>query len=176
MACSLQVFSTNYVPAPPYVNRWIMDPGSNVHVINNSKAWRHTRTRYGTTHETLYAGAQSYLISEWGTVLLPIRTPSSIQDTQLTMVALVEGFFANILSLYCCRERNIHFDLGRNILYQATSNNVVALLDYEASHWLIDADDGKRPNATSLQAMAAFKPSYDPKPHLKATATEAHHI
>jgi hypothetical protein len=24
--------------------------------------------------------------------------------------------------------------------------------------------------------MAAFKPSHDPKPHLKATATEAHHI
>jgi hypothetical protein len=37
---------------------------------------------------------------------------------------------------------NIHFDSGKNHLYQATPNNVVALLDYQAGHWLIDADDG----------------------------------
>jgi hypothetical protein len=71
---------------------------------------------------------------------------------------------------------NIYFDSRKNHLYQATLNNVVALLEYQAGHWLIDADDRKRPNATSLQAMAAFKLSHDLKPHLKATATEAHHI
>jgi hypothetical protein len=64
MACSLQVFSTNHVPAPPYINRWIIDPRSNVHVINNSKAWRWTHTRYGAAYETLFAGAQAVPISE----------------------------------------------------------------------------------------------------------------
>jgi hypothetical protein len=92
------------------------------------------------------------------------------------MVALVEGFFANILSLSRCMDLKIHFDLGRHVLYQATPENVVALLDYQAGHWLIDADDGKRLNAVLLQAIAAFKPSHNPKPHLKATATEAHYI
>ncbi|KAI1665787.1 hypothetical protein L13192_10728 [Pyrenophora tritici-repentis] len=160
MACSFQAFSTNHVSNPPYINRWIMDPGSNVHVIN-SKSWRWTHTRYSTADEALYAGSQ---------------TPNGIQDIQLTHVALVEGFFANILSLSRCKDMKIHFDSGKNHLYQATPNNVVALLDYHAGHWLIDADDGKRPNANSLQSMAAFRPSHDPKPHLKATATEAHHI
>jgi hypothetical protein len=175
MACSYQAFSTNHVSNPPYINRWIMDPGSNVHIIN-SKSWRWTHTRYSTPDESLYAGSQSVSISEWGNVIIPIRTPSGIQDIQLTHVALVEGFFANVLSLSRCKDMNIHFDSGKNHLYQATPNNVVALLDYQAGHWLIDADNGKRPNANSLQSMAAFKPSHDLKPHLKATATEAHHI
>jgi hypothetical protein len=176
MACSYQAFPTNHVSDPPYINRWIMDPGSNIHVINNSNSWRWTHTRYGTANETLCAGAQSVYISEWGTVLVPIKTPTGIRDIKLTDVALVEGFFANILSLSRCRDMKIHFDSGRNLLYQATSNNVISLLEYRSGHWLIDADDGKRPNTNSLTAMTAFKPSRDPKPDLMATATEAHHI
>jgi hypothetical protein len=175
MACSYQAFSTNHVPNPPYINQWIMDPGSNVHIIN-SKSWRWTHTQYSTTDKALYTGSQSVSISKWGNVIIPIRTPSGIQNIQLTHVALVEGFFAIILSLSCCKDMDIHFDSGKNHLYQATPSNVLALLDYQAGHWLIDADNGKRPNATLLQAMAAFKPSHDSKPDLKATATEAHHI
>jgi hypothetical protein len=57
-----------------------MDPRSNVHVINDSKAWRWTHTRYGAAYETLFAGAQAVPISEWVTVVIPIRTPSSTQD------------------------------------------------------------------------------------------------
>jgi hypothetical protein len=153
-----------------------MDPGSNIHVINNTEFWNWTHSRHGTADETLLAGSQSVQISEWGTVLVPIRTPSGIRKIQLTSVALVKGFFANILSLSRCMDMKIHFDSGRNLLYQATPNNVIALLDYQAGHWLIDADDGERPNANSLMTMAAFKPSREPKPDLQATATEAHHI
>jgi hypothetical protein len=126
-----------------------MDPGSNVHIIN-SKSWRWTHTRYSTPNELLYAGSQSVSISEWGNVIILIRTPSGIQDIQLTHVALVKGFFANVLSLSRCKDMNIHFDSRKNHLYQVTPNNVVALLDYQAGHWLINADDGKRPNANLL--------------------------
>jgi uncharacterized membrane-anchored protein len=31
-------------------------------------------------------------------------------------------------------DMNIHFDSGKNHLYQATLDNVVALLDYQAGH------------------------------------------
>jgi hypothetical protein len=117
MACSYQAFPANHVPDPPYINRWIMDPGSNIHVINNANSWRWTHTRYSTANETLCAGAQSVYIREWGTVLVPIKTPTGIRDIKLTDVALVEGFFANILSLSRCRDMNIHFDSGRNLLY-----------------------------------------------------------
>ncbi|KAI1523059.1 hypothetical protein PtrSN002B_012094, partial [Pyrenophora tritici-repentis] len=77
MACSFQAFSTNHVSNPPYINRWIMDPGSNVHVIN-SKSWRWTHTRYSTADEALYAGSQSVSISEWGNVIIPVRTPNGL--------------------------------------------------------------------------------------------------
>jgi hypothetical protein len=73
-------------------------------------------------------------IREWGTVLVPIKTPTGIRDTKLTDVALVEGFFANILSLSRCRDRNIHFDSRRNLLYQVTYDNVIALLEYRLGH------------------------------------------
>ncbi|KAF1942704.1 hypothetical protein EJ02DRAFT_316550, partial [Clathrospora elynae] len=90
MACSFQAFlTTSHFTNPPYINRWIMDPGSNIHVIN-SKAWRWTHTRFGTAEEMLFAGAQSVQISEWGTVVIPIMTPRGMQDIQLTNVALVE--------------------------------------------------------------------------------------
>ncbi|KAF2022706.1 hypothetical protein EK21DRAFT_82621, partial [Setomelanomma holmii] len=87
---------------------WIMDPRSNIHIINNSKF---------TANEMLYAGAQLLPISEWGTVIILVRTLSGIQDIQLTSVALVEGFFANILSLSRCIDMQIHFNSRKNHLY-----------------------------------------------------------
>jgi hypothetical protein len=150
IACLFQAFTTNHVPNPSWFNQWIMDPGSNIHIINNSKLWSWTHTQYGTADEMLLAGSQSVQISEWGTVLVTIRTPSGICKIQLTSVAFVKGFFANILSLSHCMDMKFHFDSERNFLYWATPNNVIALLDYQAGHWLIDADDGKRPNASSL--------------------------
>jgi hypothetical protein len=126
MACSFQAFTTNHVPNPLYINQWIMDPESNIHVINNTEFWNWTHSRHGTADETLLAGSQSVQISEWGTVLVPIRTPSGICKIQLTSIALVKGFFANILSLSRCMDMKIHFDSGRNLLYQATPNNVIA--------------------------------------------------
>ncbi|KAF2022499.1 hypothetical protein EK21DRAFT_105728 [Setomelanomma holmii] len=47
MAYMFQAFSAHHVPDSPYVNRW-------------------THTRYGTADETLFAGANSVQISEWG--------------------------------------------------------------------------------------------------------------
>jgi hypothetical protein len=52
-------------------------------------------------------------------------------------------------------DMKIHFHSERNLLYQATSTNTIALLDYQADYWLIDADNEKRSNATLLQPMAA---------------------
>jgi hypothetical protein len=46
----------------------------------------------------------------------------------------MKGFFANILSLSCCMDMKVHFDSERNLLYQATPNDVIALLDYQAGH------------------------------------------
>jgi hypothetical protein len=102
MACSYQAFSTSHVSNPPYINRWIMDPGSNIHIIN-SKSWRWTHTRYSTSDELLYAGSQSVSISEWGNVIIPIRTPSGIQDIQLSHVALVEGLLPTSLASHAAR-------------------------------------------------------------------------
>ncbi|PZD22086.1 hypothetical protein A1F96_11478, partial [Pyrenophora tritici-repentis] len=64
---------------------------------------------------------------------------------KLTHVALVEGFFANVLGLSRCRPLGIHFDSGRDLLYQNNPSNVVAMLEYSNGHWLIDAEENDRP-------------------------------
>ncbi|KAF2822387.1 hypothetical protein CC86DRAFT_300697, partial [Ophiobolus disseminans] len=52
-----------------------------------------------------------------GTVVLNVRTLSSKAPIKLTYVALVEGFFANVLGLLRCQSLGIYFDLGRDLVY-----------------------------------------------------------
>ncbi|KAI1554816.1 hypothetical protein PtrEW7m1_012307, partial [Pyrenophora tritici-repentis] len=76
----------------------------------------------------IYAGGKVVQIAECGTVVLNVRTPSGKAPIKLTHVALVEGFFANVLGLSRCRPLGIHFDSGRDLLYQNNPSNVVAML------------------------------------------------
>ncbi|KAA8612811.1 hypothetical protein PtrV1_13380 [Pyrenophora tritici-repentis] len=128
----------------------------------------------------IYAGGQVVQIAEWGTVVLNVRTPSGKAPIKLTHVALVEGFFANVLGLSRCRPLGIHFDSGRDLLYQNNPSNVVAMLEYSNGHWLIDAEENDRPELSTLSTFAArFQPqrtSQKPRPAIVATANEAHQL
>ncbi|KAI1572047.1 hypothetical protein PtrEW13061_011314, partial [Pyrenophora tritici-repentis] len=126
------------------MNRWVLDPGSNAHVCNTRQfGWSFVRK--AKPGEVIYAGGQVVQIAEWGTVVLNVRTPSGKAPIKLTHVALVEGFFANVLGLSRCRPLGIHFDSGRDLLYQNNPSNVVAMLEYSNGHWLIDAEENDRP-------------------------------
>ncbi|KAI1523376.1 hypothetical protein PtrSN001A_011323, partial [Pyrenophora tritici-repentis] len=86
------------------------------------------RPEMTSSKNVIYAGGQVVQIAEWGTVVLNVRTPSGKAPIKLTHVALVEGFFANVLGLSRCRPLGIHFDSGRDLLYQNNPSNVVAML------------------------------------------------
>jgi len=163
---------------PPLINRWILDPGSNTHVANSrSFGWR--TTAQAQPGECVYAGGQVLQIEEWGEVELHVNTPTGRQPFKLTYVAYIPGFFTNVLGLSRCRSLDIHFDSGKNCLYQQAPSNPVCYLEYKDGHWLIDADEKARPLPRALQGAAAVsgyrsKPSHQEKKPLELNSARAH--
>ena len=112
---------------------------------------------------------------------LVARTPYGSQMLELTHVAYVEGFLTSILGLARCRTESIHFDSGRDILYMRKSSNVIAQLEYNGGHWLIDAEPSRRPPLSLLRSQlstfgATHRPSYAPKPTNVVDRRAAHQI
>ncbi|KAI1559871.1 rve domain containing protein, partial [Pyrenophora tritici-repentis] len=127
--------------------------------------------------EVVKAGNQELAIREWGDVILLINTPTGTEQIELTYVAYVPGFLTNVVGLSRCRSIGIHFDSGRDCLYQRRWNNVISKLQYVGGHWLIDADGMERPDAGPLLAASTHaykKPSHEPRKPLRLTLEEAH--
>jgi hypothetical protein len=108
-------------------------------------------------------------------------TPYGLQTLELTHVAYVEGFLTSVLGLARCRTESIHFDSGRDVLYMHQSSNVIAQLNYNGGHWLINAKPSCRPPLSLLQSQlstfgASSCPSYAPKPIHIVDQRAAHQI
>ncbi|KAF2622823.1 hypothetical protein BU25DRAFT_462458 [Macroventuria anomochaeta] len=98
------------------LDRWIVDPGSNTHVIN-TEAWHGwKKTNNNPEHCSINAGNSHILITAWGTMKLVARTPYGLWTLELTHVAYIKGFLTSVLGLARCRTESIHFDSGCNIL------------------------------------------------------------
>ncbi|KAK7177688.1 reverse transcriptase domain protein [Paraphaeosphaeria sporulosa] len=175
-AVALSAAAKKDLLVPHLMNRWILDPGSNIHVCNTKRfGWK--KFRDATNGEIVFAGGQAMQIQEWGEVVLEAKGASGALPVRLTMVAYVEGFFANILGLSRCRSQNIHFDSGRDLLYIKTPQHVFCHLEFHNGHWLIDANPSSRPELDSLAVMATrFRPSTNPRSALKLTAPDAHRL
>jgi hypothetical protein len=55
-------------------------------------------------------------------------------------VAYVEGFITSLIGLARCRKVGIHIDLGRDLLYKDDLGSVLAYLEHDGGHWLVDAE------------------------------------
>jgi hypothetical protein len=124
------------------LDRWIVDPGSNTHVVN-SEAWKGwKRTTDNPERRCISADNSCILITAWGTMELVGRTPYGQLTLELTHVAYVEGFLTSVLGIARCRTESIHFDSGRDILYMHQPTNVIAQLEYNGGHWLMHSGLG----------------------------------
>ncbi|EFQ93347.1 hypothetical protein PTT_09315, partial [Pyrenophora teres f. teres 0-1] len=163
------------------LDRWIVDPGSNTHVIN-SESWQGwERTNNNPDRNTINAGIGRTIITAWGTMDLVARTQQGLLLLKLTHVAYVEGFLTSILGLARCRSESIHFDSGRDVLYMQEPTNIIAQLKYNGGHWLIDADPSRRPPLSVLRSSlstfgTSYRPSYAPKPDNIVDRRAAHQI
>ena len=163
------------------LNRWIVDPGSNTHVVNTEawKGWK--RTSDNPERRSINAGNSCILITAWGTMDLVARTQYGLQRLELTHVAYVEGFLTSVLGLARCRTELIHFDSGRDVLYMHRPSNIIAQLEYTGGHWLIDAEPSHRPSLSLLHTQlstfgASYRPSYAPKSTNIVDRRTAHQI
>jgi hypothetical protein len=155
------------------LDRWIVDPGSNVHICNSTYFnWRKTSDARPT--EVIFAGATGYQVAAWGEVIVSVNRGNQKKDILLTHVAYVPGFLTNLFALGRCRRSGIHFDSGRNILYKERISNVVANLAYSQGHWLLDAKEADRPPRHELLSMAA-RSSQEKSPQT-VTAMRAHQL
>jgi hypothetical protein len=90
---------------------------------------------------------------------------------KLTWVAYIPGFFTSVVSLLRSRSPGIHFDSGRDCLYQKKVLNVVCLLQYRDGHWLVDVEKDQKaePDLLLLYATRYTKPSKEPRKDLSVS-------
>lgn len=86
-----------------------------------------------------------------------------------------------MIGLARCRKECIHFDSGKDVLYKHHHKNIVAKLEYNGGHWLIDADPSRRPKPSDYENnLSSFgishRPSYAPKPKNTIDRNLAHQI
>ena len=170
---------TKELEVPSIINRWILDPGSNIHVCNSTR-FNWTETRKASPQDFIFAGETKVAIQAWGEVILNVDSPQGLSQVQLTDVALVEGFFTNVVSLSRCRARGMHFDSGRDAIYHQHPKNVVCSLKYDNGHWIVDAENNDRPPIDEFITLAAhrraYKPSREDRRPISASYTEAHEL
>lgn len=154
-------------------DRWILDPGSDIHVINSEQwpTWRRQRLGGG---ERIRTGKSLVEITAWGSVTIRANTPQGLREIELTEVAFVDGFVTNLIGLARCRQQGVHFDSGRDLLYRK-SGEVLAYLKFDGGHWLVDADPQARPMAQSWMVAAAWRPS-TVRSEAVTTAAKAHKV
>jgi hypothetical protein len=97
------------------------------------------------------------------------RTPHGQLTLKLTHAAYVEGFLTSILGLARCRAELIHFDSSCDVLCMHHPINVIAQLEYNGRHWLIDAEPSHGPPLSLLPSPlstfgTSYRPSHAPKP------------
>ncbi|KNG52825.1 reverse transcriptase rna-dependent dna [Stemphylium lycopersici] len=148
-------------------NRWVMDPGSNVHICNRIGVnWK--QTSLPSSQDTVKAGCNSYRVEAWGEVTLIVRRGSETASITLKKVAYIPGFIANIFSLSCCKK--IYFNSKTDKLFKEDESQVFSDLDRVRGHWFLKARDAGQP----FQAMAAD--SAHAKTPQVVTAMEAHRV
>jgi hypothetical protein len=101
--------------SPADKNRWVMDPGSNVHICNSTGAnWK--QTTLPTPQDTVQPGCNSHRVEAWGEVTLDVKRGNETASITLKKVAYIPGFIANIFSLSCCKK--IYFNSKTNTLFK----------------------------------------------------------
>ncbi|KAI1670089.1 hypothetical protein L13192_05605 [Pyrenophora tritici-repentis] len=158
-------------------NRWILDPGSNTHVINTEDWSGWTREYDAVATDFVGAGTGRVQITAWGSMELMANTPTGVRSLRLTHVAYVQGFVTSLIGLARCRKLGIHFNSGRDLLYKGDPGTVLAYLEHDGGHWLVDADASRRPKPILLSSFGTtYRPSKAPRIDQTVDARIAHQM
>ena len=56
---------------------------------------------------------------------------------KLSHIALIPTIFINIIALLRATDNNIHFNLGRNLLYRLATSKIVCYIKQLGGHWTL---------------------------------------
>ncbi|KAI0992533.1 hypothetical protein K3495_g15652, partial [Podosphaera aphanis] len=136
-------------PDHPLARSYIADTGADSHIINSSH--RYMPDRIASKCETVASGKDSYPIESIGTATISVRGPKGPVELVLHDVALVPGFFTNIVSISKLSSQGIHMDSGEALLYtnhQGQRRNF-AYCPKENGHWILSTRNPIQPSIFS---------------------------
>jgi hypothetical protein len=126
-------------------NEYILRPGSTTRVINTEDWIEWTREHDAVATDSMGAGTGRIQITAWGSMELIAKT--------FTHVIYVQGSVTSLIGLARCRKMNKHFDSGRDLLYTGDPGTVLAYLEHDGGHWLVDAEVSRRPEPIMLSCF-----------------------
>ena len=115
---------TAKLPAEPEINAknydiancWILASASNIHVCNDPSRFNITHST--TSNDYLISGSTTYPIQAYGTVDITLTSPTGKRESIiLKQVALIPGFFTNLVSFNRAHAANIYWDTEKDTLY-----------------------------------------------------------
>ena len=84
--------------------------------------------------------------------------PTSYHLLRLTHVAFVPGFLMSLVGFSRCQTKDIYFDSEEDLMYWTISptqlRTIIAILNYNRGHWLLDADPSCWPHIQDLDVRA----------------------
>jgi hypothetical protein len=116
-------------------NTWILDPSADTHVYNNEEDF--TFLYPAAEDDYLIAGGNFEKIQAYGTVTITVDTPTGSSKMKLSYIALVPTIFINIVALLRATDNDIHFDLGRNLLYRLVTGKTVCYVKRLGGYWAL---------------------------------------
>ena len=76
-------------------------------------------------------------IQAYGIVTITVDTPTGKLKMRLSYIALAPTFFINIIALLRATNNDIHFDLGRNMLYRLATGEIVYYAKRLGGYWAL---------------------------------------
>ena len=166
-------FTTELPPEPQIIandcditNCWILASASNIHVCNDP-------SRFNTTHSTklndyLTSGSTTYPIQAYGTVDITVTSPTGKRESiVLKQVALIPGFFTNLVSFSRAKTAKIYWDTAKDTLYtvnkekhndfsQLRPHNGLWIVEYNPSQSTSEVDASPSTPVTLVASAAIY--------------------
>lgn len=154
-------------------NAWVLDSGTDIHVINDAKRSDFQKTRDSGPSDRLSAGKESYAIEAFGTAMVNIMDDTGAFDLQLLEVALAPGFVTNLVAMDLINDIGIHW--SSQTPSKLTYNNLPYCNLYKVGkHWTFEVETQYKAVETvgNLALVAACKTSDSEvsSPHINTNA------
>ena len=148
-------------------NHWILDSGSDIHVTNHRNGYQETSK--ASIDDRLIAGTSTHQIKSFGTIKVPVQTPTGQKSITLLRVAYIPTFMTNLVALSKLVEKGLHWDTERGTLRREGKD--LCYIHRLGGHWTLtttplDTDD-------STKVGNVFSATKAPK---QATLKEWHRI